>query len=189
MNYADNDDDTVSFLDWLQTHVFVECFSDKFKRVISGGGCHTLDVADDKLIYYYVLGSFESKSTGKKRKCKAQVPLIWSIFKLTYIEKLEEYLFHRYIKEWQEKQRNIISTRMNNHIALPENALFGSFDYGGNVVCGHKKHPQGSIVELSIMVIYEIMNIDGRLRKNTICMMSNESNHGWYSAVLVTVCI
>ena len=63
-----------------------ECFSDKFKRLSSGGGCHTLEINDDKRIHHYALGTFECESMGQKQKCKAQLDLIWSVFKSTHLD-------------------------------------------------------------------------------------------------------
>ena len=129
-------------------------------------------------MYYQALGSFEYVSTEKERKSKVQLHLIWRMSQSTYNEKLEEHLFHRCTKNWQEKQRNIMSMRMIGKIALPENVLLSSFDYGGSIICAYKKHPQGSVFELTLLVIHEIMNVAGVLQRNTICTMSSESNHG-----------
>ena len=73
---------------------------------------------------------------------------------------------------------------MNNKLILPDNALFTSFDYGGNIICAPDTHPHsGTIFELSIMVGVEFKNIDGKLAQNAVIMLSNESSHNWYSAV------
>ena len=154
-------DETVPYLDCVKGECFMsECFSDKIKRILTGGGCDTLNVNDEKIIYYYKLVSFTVN--GKSKKCKARVPSVWSNFKQKYVELLEEYLYHRYVKEWQQKQRYNIEHRINNTVALPENALFGSFDYGGNIICAYKTHPHnGTMVEISIISIYQIINING----------------------------
>ena len=39
------------------------------------------------------------------------------------------------------------------------------------------------MVALSLMVGYEVQNVQGRFKKTAVCILSNESSHGWYSAV------
>ena len=150
---------------------FAKCFSDKVSQILNGGGCCTLlDIDDDELIDFYVLGTFRVKEQSKK--CKARTTMRWTEFKQKCTESLEEHLYYRYINEWQELQRELITHKISNTITLPENALFTSFDYGGNIHCG-------TLFELSMMVGFEVTNIAGQLQETNVCILS----HGWYSAV------
>ena len=68
---------------------------------------------------------------------------------------------------------------------LPEDALFTSFDYSENIRCAPKRHPHsGSIFESSLLVGFEVTNVNGTLQKTSVCILSDQSAHGWYSAVL-----
>ena len=159
-----------------------ECFSDKYKRIVNGTGCDTLNIADDEMIYYYKFKKFPLP--GKNKKCRTRVGLPWHLLKQKYIDKLEEYLFHRYTKEWQEHVREIITHPINNTIRLPENFLYTSFDYGGNISCAPERHPHsGSLCESSMMAGHEVKNINGKLHHTAVILLSNQSSHGWYSAI------
>ena len=84
-----------------------ECSSDEFKRILNGDGCGTLNVDDEKVIYYPILFPFKVKK--KNKKIKVKVPLIWDEFKGYYIKQLESYLHHRYTKQWQERVRFLLT--------------------------------------------------------------------------------
>ena len=168
---CNDNNESVPYLDCVKGECFYdECFRDKFKRVPNGGGCDTIHVNDDTTICCYKLVSF--KVNGKNKKCKAKVPLTWSSFKEKYVELLEEYSFHRYVKQWQKQQRYNIEHQINNSNTLREDTLYGSFDYGGNIICAYKTHPHnGSLVELSIMSIHQVMNIHGKLHEKHVIMI------------------
>ena len=180
---CDNENEPVPFLDCVSGECdFRPCFSDMFKLLFAGDECTTLNVEENELIPYYALAPF--KVHDKTKKCRAATSLSWSNFKRKYVEKLEDYLLHRYNKEWQETRRDIITKGIDFEIVLPEDVLFGSFDFGGNIICNYKMHPhQGSMFELSILAIHEVANINVRICKKKVILTSNEPSHGWHSAV------
>ena len=93
-------------------------------------------------------------------------------------------MYHRYAKEWQEQQRHIITSKINNTVILPQDIIFASFDYGENIICAHKKHPHnGTLKKLSLLAIHEVSNVTGNVVKRNVCCISNEPSHAWYSAV------
>ena len=182
---CDNDADAVPLLCCVTGQCFsADCFTKRIERIFRLRGCGTFKLAphDDTLIPYSIWGTFRQR--GKTEKCKVRADLPWHQFRKQYIDKLANFLFHRYAKERQEQQRHLIMNKINNQINLPEDALTTTFDYGGNIICAPKSHPHcGAISELSIMVGVGTFVEDGRLQRDAIFMLSNESGSGWYSAV------
>ena len=69
---------------------------------------------------------------------------------------------------------------------LAENVLFLSIDSISNIKAARKTTTHGSfcnLVELSLLVMYDIVNVNGNLERSAFCYMSNYTKHGWYSAI------
>ena len=69
---------------------------------------------------------------------------------------------------------------------MPENVLFSSIDAIADVKCARKVTTHGSFcntAELSLLVICDIVNVNGVLQNSAHNYMSNYTKHGWYSAV------
>ena len=182
---CDNIDDAVPLLCCVTGRCFsADCGSKKVKRIFRLRGCSTFKLPphDHTLIPYFIWGTI--REHGKSKKVRSSTSLPWCRFTAEYLKQLNMHLFHRYVKERQEQERNFIWNRINNQINLPEEALITTFDYGGNIICAPDAHPHcGGIKEISIMAAVSTYVVDGQLKRDAFFMLSNQSAKGWYSAV------
>ena len=188
---CDNDSESVPWLECAKGHcdriLSDECAIDRYQNLlVFGHGCKTFNVDDNTEVRYKVIGNFKHSKATKSKKCEAYTYDTWLNFKFIYLQSLQSFLHHYYGKIWQFKQRDKISNIIDGNVALPENILFSSIDSIANIKAARKVTTHGSFcntVDLSLLVIYDIINVGGNLQKSAFCYISNYTKHGWYSAI------
>ena len=186
---CDNDQNIVPWLECIKGDCWNNCRNKYSDLVLNNTGCHTLNIYDESMIRYKVISDFPIGDDKKqKRKCVTFKQLQWKNFRVHFASKYEEYIYHLYAKNWQFQQREIVSSKINNTVILPEDILFASIDFIANVPLRSRTTTHGSLTKIAtvqLCVIYDVCNVNNVLDKSAFTFLSDVTSHGWYSAVPV----
>ena len=148
----------------------------------NGTGCHTFVPPNAQSNIRYPLCTLSSDSDmDKDRHIIVYDDCPWSEFTDIYINKLREYLPHRYQRDWQNHCRDQIATPdFNGNVHLKEHTLFSSMDFIHSVRLKPKiltSATQTSHFEVQLLAIYDLQNINGNLQKRGHFYLSDNPHH------------
>ena len=185
---CDNDNEVVPWLQCITGDCLHECIDKYPDLILHGTGCHTLNIPDGTIMNYKSITDFPIDRNKKhKRKCVIVKQMPWGEYRTFYASKFKQYIQHRYAKKWQFRQRQIITSPINNTIILPQDILFASIDFIANIPLRSKTTTHGSgtkIASIQLCVIYDVYNNNNTaLNKSAYSFLSDVTDHGWYSAI------
>ena len=112
----------------------------------------------------------------------------WLEFVGLYLERLKDFLLHRYERDWQNHCRDrIANVDFNGNIHLKPKVLFSSMDFIQSIRLKPKTlthATQTSHYEVQLLAFYDIQNVNGILQKRGYYYLSDNPHHNWSSAVV-----
>ena len=164
------------------------CAVRKYERLLLfGRGCHTykLPRTIDKIIDFKRISKFEID--GKDHKFVVYDSLPWRQYITHYLAVLQARVTHAFQKRRQNGERKTVCRAdTDGNITLPNYAAFTGIDYIANKKLKLKVTPQGintQVPAISILVLYECLNVDGAIKDSAHIYVSNQTSHGWYSEI------
>ena len=163
----------------------IDCGIGKFARLLNEGiGCSTFTGQTDiEVAFKYIESEKVNNKTYKYIDWKSES---YHEFRSRFLLKLEEYIYHQFLKRNQYYNRSILFTKANNSYAFPDNWLFISIDFisnytiKANVITHNMSTSMGAV---SHLVIHEKRIFNGNIKQSAYNFFSDQIRHGWYSAI------
>ena len=169
----------------------VDCHTGKFKQSLYNGvGCHTFDgKSNADVVFKFIETISYETDDGKKKNYKScsRDTESYNKFRKRFIDALDEYLLHQFIKRKQYYERKILFVPNDHKVyPFPSDWLFVSVDFISNYLIKAPVLTSGmgtKMVELSHLVLYEKRIVNNTVKQRTYNYFSDQSKHGWYSAI------
>ena len=162
------------------------CGVSKYKNLLLRGiGCHTHKGNIKREVEFRRIVKY--KVDDKDYNLVVSDSLPWIEYVFHFINVLQKQITHRYAKRRQNTERAKICSD-DNGIILPKSAVFTGIDYIANKKLSLKVVSQGmntNLAHVSILVLYECRNINDSIAESAHIYLSNQTAHGWYSAIPV----